>query len=308
MTSNRLTLKVVSLIVLFSSTLVAVSAQSSPQSEWIRLISQAEDFSVELPSSDYLVWQRPGGGYEIWFDRKGLSLNIEFYDGGDPKRQIAEWASRRDDRDFKNFTSGDFIGRWYSKPTTDGLKRMAVFQIASTKGLYVIYAANTPDNVDVCDRFLRSIRLANKQIVDVSGTDPEPSQSVSVKRLESSSIIKEALKRPARTDLKFDKSFVNMIVPPPPPRVVSRSLIILSRPKASYTDDARQHNIKGSVTLSIVFQADGQIGAIRLLKSLDKGLDRNAFEAARQIKFLPALVDGVPVETVATFDYGFDIY
>jgi TonB family protein len=87
----------------------------------------------------------------------------------------------------------------------------------------------------------------------------------------------------------------------------SRQLIILSKPRAHFTDKARERGIQGIVKVTVTFLASGTIGAIRITKSLDPGLDKSVFEAAKRIKFLPAEVDGKPVDTKRTFEYGFSI-
>jgi TonB family protein len=98
--------------------------------------------------------------------------------------------------------------------------------------------------------------------------------------------------------------------PPPPPSrpAVTEKVKILFKPKAPYTDEARQNNVQGSVTLKVVFLASGQIGSITPLTRLPYGLTENAIAAARQIKFEPAKRDGVPYTTSVTFQYGFNIY
>lgn len=97
---------------------------------------------------------------------------------------------------------------------------------------------------------------------------------------------------------------------PPPPKAppVTTPLRIISKPKATYTDAARTANIQGSVRLKITFLASGEIGSITPITRLPNGLTEQAIAAARQIKFEPARVNGVPVSKVVTFDYGFNIY
>jgi protein TonB len=99
-------------------------------------------------------------------------------------------------------------------------------------------------------------------------------------------------------------------LPPPPARPVgvTQKVRIISKPKAPYTDAARQNNVQGSVTLKIVFLASGQVGSVTAVTRLPYGLTENAIAAAKQIKFEPAKRDGVPYTTSMTFQYGFNIY
>jgi TonB family protein len=98
--------------------------------------------------------------------------------------------------------------------------------------------------------------------------------------------------------------------PPPPPVAVgvTQSVKILSKPRASYTDAARQNNVQGSVTLRITFLASGQIGSISPVSGLPYGLTEQAIAAARAIRFEPAKRNGVPQTKQMTIQYGFTIY
>lgn len=96
--------------------------------------------------------------------------------------------------------------------------------------------------------------------------------------------------------------------PPPGIAKVSTPVKIISKPKAPYTDEARQNNVQGSVTLKITFLASGQIGSVTAVTRLPYGLTENAIAAAKQIRFEPKKINGVPVSTSMTFQYGFNIY
>lgn len=96
--------------------------------------------------------------------------------------------------------------------------------------------------------------------------------------------------------------------PPPPPTGISQDVKIISKPRANYTDAARQNNIQGNVTLRITFLASGQIGGISPVSGLPYGLTEQAIAAARSIRFEPAMRNGVAVSKQKTIQYGFTIY
>jgi TonB family protein len=77
-------------------------------------------------------------------------------------------------------------------------------------------------------------------------------------------------------------------------------LEILSKPSPVYTEDARRLRIQGEVALSVVFQANGEIRVIGVVRSLGHGLDQAAEQAAAQIRFKPAQRDGQPADFLAT--------
>ena len=75
---------------------------------------------------------------------------------------------------------------------------------------------------------------------------------------------------------------------------------IFSKPTPVYTEEARHLGIQGEVTLSVVFEANGAIRVLGVVKSLGHGLDQAAQQAAALIRFKPALRDGKPADFPAT--------
>ena len=100
--------------------------------------------------------------------------------------------------------------------------------------------------------------------------------------------------------------------PPPPPPArpvgVTEKIKFISKPKASYTDQARTNQIQGTVRLRVTFSASGQIGSISPVSGLPYGLTEQAIAAARQIRFEPAKRNGVAIPTTAVVEYNFNIY
>jgi TonB family protein len=72
---------------------------------------------------------------------------------------------------------------------------------------------------------------------------------------------------------------------------------LLSKPRPTYTLEARQHRIKGEVELDVEFTATGQLHVLRVLQGLGYGLDEAAVKAAEQVRFAPARRDGQPVDS-----------
>jgi TonB family protein len=91
-------------------------------------------------------------------------------------------------------------------------------------------------------------------------------------------------------------------------REVTRKAQLTSRPEPSYTQDARAHDVVGTVVLRMVLSSAGKVTNIRVIEGLPDGLTERAIEAARGIKFVPAQKDGRPVSQYATVQYNFDIY
>jgi TonB family protein len=80
---------------------------------------------------------------------------------------------------------------------------------------------------------------------------------------------------------------------------------ILYREKAQYTQEAKDNQVEGTVVLSVVFGADGQIGDVKVIRGLPHGLTQKAIEAASKIRFEPAMKDGKPVSVRGMLEYSF---
>lgn len=89
---------------------------------------------------------------------------------------------------------------------------------------------------------------------------------------------------------------------------VETDVAISIKPRPSYTDQARQNNVKGTVTLLVVFGADGKLAHTIPLESLPHGLTEQSIKAAEKIKFESAVKDGKLVPVIKKVMFSFDIY
>lgn len=89
---------------------------------------------------------------------------------------------------------------------------------------------------------------------------------------------------------------------------VTTKAIVLSKPEPAYTAAARNAFVTGRIILRAVFAADGTVRHILVMKALPHGLTENAVNAARKIKFTPAVKDGRPVSMFVQLEYYFDIH
>lgn len=96
--------------------------------------------------------------------------------------------------------------------------------------------------------------------------------------------------------------------PEPEIRGESVPLKITSKPRATYTDLARENNVEGSVLLKVTLLASGEVGSVTVIRGLPDGLSEQAVAAARKIEFEPKKVNGRPVSVTQTIEYKFDIY
>ena len=75
-----------------------------------------------------------------------------------------------------------------------------------------------------------------------------------------------------------------------PPRVTFK-------PNPAYSEDAKAHHIEGDAVVRVVFRANGEMDVIGLVRGLGHGLDEPALQAARGVRFHPALdAGGHPID------------
>jgi TonB family protein len=80
---------------------------------------------------------------------------------------------------------------------------------------------------------------------------------------------------------------------------------ILHRDRAEYTEIARINRLHGSVRLSVIFNASGQITNILVVRGLPDGLTQRAIHAVQQFLFQPATVDSTRVSVRGSIEFHF---
>jgi TonB family protein len=96
------------------------------------------------------------------------------------------------------------------------------------------------------------------------------------------------------TELKKDSSTGELSAP-----------LVLHKVDPGYPLQIMRENVSGNVILYAVIHADGSVGNVRILRSVDDRLDRFASQAVAQWRFQPATKDGTPVDVEATFKIPF---
>jgi len=89
---------------------------------------------------------------------------------------------------------------------------------------------------------------------------------------------------------------------------VTQKARVKKKPEPKYTKDARKHNVKGTVVLRCVFRSTGEVTNISVIRGLPDGLTDRAIEAAKKIRFIPAMKDGHPVSMWMQLEYNFNLY
>ncbi len=91
-------------------------------------------------------------------------------------------------------------------------------------------------------------------------------------------------------------------------KLVSLKPVVVAKPEPTYTEDARRHQITGTIVIRCVFASSGAVTNVVPLSKLPDGLTEKAIAAARQIRFIPAIKDGKFVSMYMQLEYNFNLY
>jgi TonB family protein len=91
-------------------------------------------------------------------------------------------------------------------------------------------------------------------------------------------------------------------------KLVSLKPVVVAKPEPTYTEDARRHQITGTIVLRCVFASSGAVTKIVAMSKLPDGLTEKAIAAAQQIRFIPAIKDGKFVSIYMQLEYNFNLY
>lgn len=89
---------------------------------------------------------------------------------------------------------------------------------------------------------------------------------------------------------------------------VTQKARVTYKPEPSYTDQARNAGVQGTVVLRAIIDAEGELKRLFVVQALGYGLTSRAVNAARLIKFIPAKKDGQPVSMFIQLEYNFNLY
>jgi TonB family protein len=268
-----------------------VNAQTAPpaQSEsWLRYTVKGEEFSVTLPvepsmkTSDVFVMRLKKSRLERVIEAKvgEVVYRVYVYENPKPRQSLKEFIAEQTERSDLNLTFerelnvGKFTGQQYSShdrgfPSTE--------QYFATEGRFyrfVVRGANAGDTGAL--PFFSSVTLGKKpegiEVLEAAPAPPDATQS----------------------------AFTG--------KGVDTKVRLLSKPEPSYTDEARNKSVEGTVVLKAVFRSSGKVTDIRVIQGMPYGLTERAITAARKIKFIPATKEGKFVSMWMQLEYNFNLY
>ena len=89
---------------------------------------------------------------------------------------------------------------------------------------------------------------------------------------------------------------------------VDQKARILAKPAPSFPREARRRATRGIVILRAILGSDQLVKQVEVITGLPDGLSERAIDAARLIRFTPAIKDGKPVSVWVEIEYRFNVY
>lgn len=208
-----------------------------------------------------------------------VTYSIEVFENLKPGQPLEEFIAESntslqyDPATERNLTVNGFPGKEYSSQTNTTTTVMQFF--ATDDRLFRFAATGPAAAAPVMKEFLSSIELGpNTHGIDVS----------------------LGLFRPDTGERVYKGNEVDV------------KLRLLTKPEPTYTKDARNNKVEGTVILRVVLSKTGRVEYIRVFQGLPDGLTEKAIKAARKIKFVPAMKDGKAVSMWIQLEYNFSLH
>lgn len=315
-------MKEVSLIICILVFSIACFAQNTPQisADWQNYVSPKDEFAVDIPQKmeESFHTQNDSDGQKIYTSgRYSTTYKNNFYYAFsqviDKENNIPNELPVTQLKKFVNENSGNFqstkIGEVSGEiaifKDSENFFHKIVF-IKTEKRFYVFHTFGSEEDNPDFQRFWLSLRF--RQIED--SPFAKPFATIKRQKIQNSSSgsgqgLGQGSGQGGGSGTR--NGIGNGGSSPPSPNQNS-SLKILSKPRANYTDLARIYQIQGNITFRVIFLASGAIGSVTPLSKLPFGLTQNAITALKQIRFEPAVKDGVPYNVVKMVQYSFTLY
>ncbi len=290
------------LLVVVTVGICSIAIDAQVNGGWSLIRSSSGDIIFEFPS-EYLVnhpkgieeasemYAYPGDGWIFFSKRKNFwGRNAAFRNASVPEKgQVAE------------FELGEFTGRITT--VDDGNSSTVHIYACSSKRCYSISVKSRKESAGAITRFLQSIRF-DKKLLYASQTASEvnPRLADVIEKLPVSPKVTNIISRSLVNNARVTTG--NVMLPPPEPEL-SRPLWILERPKAKNLMNVIAGKPPDTVRVLVTFRADGEIGNIVVDQAAPPAYGQSAAEAAMGIKFLPAEVNGVAVDSTRVVSYSF---
>lgn len=297
------------LLILFIFT---ARAQTTETLNWTRLESDAKDFSLALPTN-FEVFFDPNevdGFYGSLKNAKklkitdiryvtafygGASFLVESYKTNLPEAINSYYPQASAVQEIRDFSLSGFEGKIATRFTENTYSLQIVAGRADR--IYRIFGGARDKNNEALKYFLSSLKLSDKNLFVL--------ESELKNRVRENSVAISTLKEtPFLLETEEAQKQIDEI------KIADKNArpVFLFMPQPKYTNEGRQVNARGTVTMSVTFSENGNVDKITVLSGLPNGLTESAVRAARLLRFLPLEIDGKPVTIAKKISYSFTIY
>jgi TonB family protein len=289
---------VVCTLMLFCAGAHAQTPVPSETLSWKAYTIKGEAFSVQLPThpamhtTEYFndrarknVKIRQLGAYA-----DGVVYTIYIFDNPVPRQSLDQFVARLTTGRIWDRSSGrdinldGFAGKAFaSMDRASGMSQA----FAVDGRLYEFAAFGVAETDPRVQKFLSSITLRKKE----NSVEVSDGQGVAYEPVLESGAANWAAGQKIHTG-----------------REVNTKVRLAMKPEPGYTEAARRNRVTGTVVLRCTFSSNGSITNIWTVTALPDGLTEKAIDAARKIKFIPAMKDGHYVSMWMQLEYNFTLY
>lgn len=303
------------ILVLTAVSFLTVFAQTDfDDPKWTKFENKFEEFTVNLPN------QKPAGGVartsaEQLVAKYLTTHNKGYYSIFSSRLAEASVFTRlmaiATDRNTvpREIEIDGVIGKRYDFRGLDDYEH-SLIAIQTPAHFYVFHVMGESRESLPADEFFGSIKFENKIEPLSTAAKVEEKTETPAASGETKPDFLSSLKKSPSSDLGGMRAGnpVEPTVAPPKYTKIESQVTILHRRNPAYTELAREFMINGMVKLRVTFEANSQIGDVRVLNKLPLGLTQNAMSAARDIRFSPALRNGEKYATTRVLEFNFNLY
>ena len=294
---KHISLVVCTLIMLVTGVHVQ-TAISSESLSWTTYTVKGEEFSVALPvlpamhKSEQFLRRLNGTRtiHQLGSYADSVVYTITVFENPQPRQSLDDFVKEQaqkawDRKTARDLTLDGFSGKAISSADrADGM----VQYFATEDRLYTFTAFGAPEDDPRLKKFFSSFSLHkkndSKEVLEGPGEPYIPKGESAASNLVA----------------VYEKLFVG--------KDVNRKVRLAMKPEPAYSEVARQNGVTGTVVLKCIFASNGSVTNIRVVSGLPYGLTEKAIDAARKIRFIPAMKEGRYVSMWMQLEYNFNLY
>ena len=303
---------------MFFITCCFVSAQTPSSIEnWQTFAPADEEFSIEAPAP--LASEQYGEKEERTFTRRYTNVfnGTYFFIFSDSEKKLLQTNFVRDfaknfQKSGKSFQAGNLTGEKFEFADSENFYHTILFVKTNARSYVFQTVSPTGDN-HLVGIFFAGIKIDGIEVKDSAKAEensaPEKTsvnETTTIKNQNEKSVGAGNGIGSGSGSGSGTNNNANLNTQTLP--IQTRGVNLLTKPRAAYTDLARFYQITGSILTQVTFLANGEIGTVTPITKLPFGLTNQAINAARAIRFEPAVKNGQPINVNKQVEYHFTLY